>query len=43
MTQVLIKVFIYFINLLKSDVPSALSFGRLFQQSTSQISGTLLR
>ena len=28
-------------NLLKSDVPSALSLGRLFQQYTSQISATL--
>ena len=37
-------VFSYFhINLLKSDVPSALSLGRLFEQSTSQISGTLMR
>ena len=40
---VLFKVFLYFINLLKSDVPSALLLGRLFQQSTSQISGTLMR
>ena len=28
---------------LKSDVPSALSLGRLFQQLTSQISETLMR
>ena len=28
---------------LKSDVPSALSLGRLFQQFTSQISETLMR
>ena len=32
-----------FINLPKSDVPCALSPGRLFQQSTSQISATLTR
>ena len=39
---VLYKVFSY-INLLKSDVPSALSLGRVFQQYTYQISATLMR
>ena len=39
----LFKAFSYYINLLKSDVPSALSLGRLFQQYTSQISATLMR
>ena len=37
-----IKSIFIFINLLKSDVPSALKT-RLFQQLTSQISETLLR
>ena len=40
---VLFKVIFISINLLKSDVPNALSLGRLFQQYTSQISATRMR